>query len=207
MKGGSGSMAEAMVDILERWGIWGILVSLFMEGSAFPFIGTFFIVTVGFLMDLTWLEITWISVLGSLFYAVGSYIPYYIGYFLESSLMKRLSPATQDRLGQAQAAFSKYGIWSVAISSPLHLGNVVPFVAGMSRMDLRIYTLLTMLGIAPSTFLLLSIGLFYTGDTETVLNTIEEYQGIVLAVFIVVTVAYIAWKILKRRKQSKDLQG
>jgi membrane protein DedA with SNARE-associated domain len=200
-------MAEAMLDILEKWGIWGILASLFIEGSAFPFIGTFFIVTVGFLMDLTWFEIAWISMLGSLSYAVGSYIPYSIGYFLEGRLKKRLSSATQERLVQAQTAFSKHGIWSVAISSPLHLGNVVPFVAGMARMDLRIYTLLTLLGIAPTTFLLLSIGRLYPGDTETVIHMIDQYQGIVLVVFIAVTAIYMAWKIIsKRRKQSEDIE-
>jgi len=192
-------LAETLFDWLEDWGIWGVLASLFIEGSAFPFIGTFFIVTVGFVMDLTWLEIVWISAAGSLLYAVGSYIPYAIGYALGTSLMKRLSPARRQQLEQASAAFSRYGVWSVAIASPLHLGNAVPFVAGMSRMKLHLYTLLTMLGIAPSTFVLLSIGKFYPGERDKAMEAIEEYQAYVLAAFILLTAAWIGWKWHRRR--------
>ena len=197
-------MADTLFELLEEWGAWGVLASLFIEGSAFPFIGTFFIVTVGFVMELTWLEIAWISAAGSLLYAIGSYIPYFIGYALGSSLMNRLSPERRERLEQASAVFSKYGIWSVAIASPLHLGNVVPFVAGMSRMKLHLYTLLTMLGIAPSTFLLLSLGKFYPGDRDAAMDAITKYQAYVLAAFIVLTAAWIGWKWRRKRAAKRS---
>ncbi|REJ17100.1 MAG: hypothetical protein C6W59_07420 [Paenibacillaceae bacterium] len=198
-------MAETLLELLEEWGIWGVLASLFIEGSAFPFIGTFFIVTVGFVMELSWLQIAWISAVGSLLYAIGSYIPYFIGYALGSGLAKRLSEARRQQLEQASAAFSKYGIWSVAIASPLHLGNAVPFIAGMSRMKLHLYTLLTMLGIAPSTFLLLSIGKFYPGDRDAAMDAIVEYQSYILAAFMILTAAYIGWKIYRSRLARRNV--
>jgi membrane protein DedA with SNARE-associated domain len=198
-------VAETLLELLEEWGIWGVLASLFIEGSAFPFIGTFFIVTVGFVMELSWLQIAWISAVGSLLYAIGSYIPYFIGYALGSGLAKRLSEARRQQLEQASAAFSKYGIWSVAIASPLHLGNAVPFIAGMSRMKLHLYTLLTMLGIAPSTFLLLSIGKFYPGDRDAAMDAIVEYQSYILAAFMILTAAYIGWKIYRSRLARRNV--
>lgn len=198
-------MAEALFEWLEEWGAWGVLASLFIEGSAFPFIGTFFIVTVGFVMDLTWLEIAWISVAGSALYTIGSYIPYSIGYALGSGLLKRLSPERRRQLEQASAAFSKYGVWSVAIASPLHLGNAVPFIAGMSRMKLHLYTLFTMLGIAPSTFLLLIVGKFYPGDRDAAMDAIAEYQSYVLAAFIILTAAYIGWKMHRSRRARRNV--
>jgi membrane protein DedA with SNARE-associated domain len=198
-------VADILFEWLEAWGAWGVLASLFIEGSAFPFIGTFFIVTVGFVMDLTWLEIAWISAAGSLLYAVGSYIPYFLGYALGAGLMKRLSPARRRQLEKASAAFTKYGVWSVAIASPLHLGNVVPFVAGMSRMKLHLYTLLTMLGIAPSTFLLLSLGKFYPGDRDEAMDAIAEYQYYVLAAFVILTAAWIGWKARRSRAAGRNV--
>lgn len=197
-------MAEILFEWLEEWGIWGVLASLFIEGSAFPFIGTFFMVTVGFVMELTWLQIAWISLAGSALYAIGSYIPYAIGYALGAGLMKRLSPARRQQLEEASAAFSRYGIWSVAIASPLHLGNAVPFIAGMSRMKLHLYTLLTMLGIAPSTFVLLSLGKFYPGDRDEAMDVIVEYQSYVLAAFIVLTAAWIGWKWYRKRAAKRN---
>jgi membrane protein DedA with SNARE-associated domain len=188
-------MSEQLFELLEQWGVWGVLASLFIEGTAFPFVGTFFIVTVGFVMeDLTWLDIAWISLVGSFLYALGSYIPYYIGYAVGGTIVNRLKPKQRANYEKVTAAFSRYGIWSVAISSPLHLGNIVPFAAGVSRMKLGLYTALTMLGIAPSTFLLLSLGRLYPGDRDAAIAAIAKYQYWVLAGFVLITVAFIAWK-------------
>jgi membrane protein DedA with SNARE-associated domain len=198
-------MSEHLIELLEQMGIWGVLASLFIEGSAFPFIGTFFIVTVGFVMELKWLEIVWISLFGSFLYALGSYIPYYIGYAVGGTVVNRLSPKRRASYEKATAAFSRYGIWSVAISSPLHLGNVVPFVAGVSRMKLGLYTALTMLGIAPSTFLLLSLGRLYPGDRDAVLEAIVKYQQWVLAGFVLITAAFIGWKLERRRRSKRSI--
>ncbi|QTL52896.1 MULTISPECIES: DedA family protein [Priestia] len=197
-------MTETILRLVEDWGIWGVLLSLFIEGSAFPFIGTFFIVTVGFILDLSWFEIGGISILGSFLYAVGSYIPYFIGYKLGNSLENRLSPSKRAGLEKAKANFSKYGIWSIVISSPLHLGNVIPFLAGVSNMNLRLYTLLTMIGIAPTTFLFLSIGHFYNGDTETAIKTIKDYQSLLFTGFVIITVGYIGWRTRGHRQKKKD---
>lgn len=196
-------MTEFFIRLIEEWGIWGILFSLFIEGSALPFIGTFLIVTVGFLLSLSWFELVWISLLGSLLYVVGSYIPYFIGSKFGKTVEKRLSLTRREKLEVAKATFTKHGFWSVAILSPLHLGNVVPFLAGMSNMKLGTYTLLTMLGIAPSTFLFLSIGQFYDGDSATVISTISEYQSLLLLGIGILTTVYIIWKYYKYQQEKK----
>jgi membrane protein DedA with SNARE-associated domain len=196
-------MTEFLLSLIENWGVAGVLLSLFIEGSAFPFIGTFFIVTVGFIIDLTWFEIGWISLLGSFLYATGSYIPYFIGYKLGNSVENRLSNNKKESLTRAKASFSKYGIWSVAISSPLHLGNIVPFLAGMSNMKLSLYTLLTMLGIAPTTFIFLSIGQFYQGDVESIIKVINKYQLFLLIGLGVITILFIVWKSYSRHNHKK----
>ncbi|MET3408437.1 membrane protein DedA with SNARE-associated domain [Priestia aryabhattai] len=200
-------MTETIWSLVENRGIWGVLLSMFIEGSSFPFIGTFFIVTVGFILDLSWFEIGEISLLGSFLYAVGSYIPYFIGCKLGNSLENKLSPAKKAGLEKVKDNFSKYGIWSVAISAPLHLGNVVPFLAGMSNMNLRLYTLLTIIGIAPTTFLFLSIGHFYDGDTETIIETIADYQSLLLIGFVMITVGYVAGKCVVAVKKKKDAKS
>lgn len=196
-------MMESMLNLIEDWGIWGVLFSLFIEGSALPFIGSFIMVTVGFILDLTWFEMVWVSILGSFLYAIGSWIPYYIGYKFGKSIENRMSYNKREKLAQAKDAFSKHGIWSVAISSPLHLGNFVPLLAGMSHMNLRTYTLLTMIGIAPSTFLFLSIGRLYIGTINSVIHTITDYQLLLFILFCVITMLYLGSKIISHRKQKK----
>ncbi|PFA68415.1 hypothetical protein CN378_07445 [Bacillus sp. AFS015802] len=187
-------MSEWILNIAEQWGIWGVLFSLLIEGSAFPFVGTFFIVTMGFILDLTWMEIGIISLVGSLLYTAGSYIPYYICLKLGDKMEEKLKPGKLEKLKAAREKFNRYGIWSVAIGSPLHLGNVIPFLAGMAKMNVKVYSLLTMLGIAPSTFLLLSIGKLYDGKKEVILEVIEDYQVAVFIGFMMVTVLYMIFK-------------
>jgi membrane protein DedA with SNARE-associated domain len=199
-------MTDLLLSLINEWGIGGIYLSLFIEGSAFPFIGTFFIVTVGFMLDLTWVEMTVISIVGSFLYAIGSYIPYAMGYKLGNTVDKRLSLSQRERLEKVRTSMNKHGIWSIAILSPLHLGNVIPFLAGMSHMKLLPYTVLTMLGIAPSTFLFLSIGHFYEGDINTVIQTITDYQTILLVGLGVMTVGYISWKVIKQRNKKANVK-
>jgi membrane protein DedA with SNARE-associated domain len=196
-------MTESILSLIKEWGIWGVFISLFIEGSALPFIGSFIMVTVGFIIDLTWLEMVWISLAGSFLYAIGSWIPYFIGYKFGKSVEDRLSSAKRDKLTKAKKAFSKNGVWSVAISSPLHLGNFVPFLAGMSHMKLRTYTLLTVIGIAPSTFLFLSIGHFYPGDLSKVMNIVSDYQLLLFILFALITLFYMGIKLLNSRHQKK----
>jgi membrane protein DedA with SNARE-associated domain len=114
-----------------------------------------------------------------------------------------LSDAKREKLTKAKKVFSKNGVWNVAIWSPLHLGNFVPFLAGMSHMKLRTYTLLTMIGIAPSTFLFLSIGHFYPGDFSTVMNTVTDYQLLLFILFSLITLFYMGIKFLGYRQQKK----
>ncbi|WHZ00702.1 VTT domain-containing protein [Neobacillus sp. YX16] len=196
-------MTESILSLIKEWGISGVFISLFIEGSALPFIGSFIMVTVGFILDLTWFEMIWISIAGSFLYAIGSWIPYFIGYKFGKSVENRLSDAKRAKLTKAKKAFSKNGVWSVAISSPLHLGNFVPFLAGMSHMKLRTYTLLTMIGIAPSTFLFLSIGHFYPGDFRNVMNTVTDYQLLLFILFALITLFYMGIKFLGYRQQKK----
>ncbi len=200
-------MTETILLIIVDWGFWGVLLALFIEGSAVPFFGSFFMVTVGFILDFTWIELTFISLLGSLLYALGSYIPFFIGKKLGTTLELRLSLAKKEKLAKAKASISKHGVWSVAISSPLHLGNVVPFLAGMSNMNLRLYTILTMIGIAPSTFLFLSIGSFYHGDSQTIIKIIIDYQAILLYGFILITAIYLARKMITHHKEKITLKN
>ncbi len=199
-------MTDFLLLLIDKWGIGGIFFSLFIEGSAFPFVGTFFIVTVGFILNLSWIEITWISLVGSFLYALGSYIPYTIGYKLGNSVENKLSLAKRATFAKVKKSLNRYGVWSIAVLSPLHLGNVIPFLAGMSNMKVLPYTALTMLGIGPSTFLLLSIGRFYEGDAKQLINRISEYQTMLLVGLGVMTIGYFSWKVLNHRNQKRKME-
>lgn len=199
-------MTYDIFNFLKEWGIIGVLVSLFIEGSAFPFIGTFFVITMGFIMDLTWLEIFYVSIIGSLLYTFGSYIPYFIGYKLGISVKNRLEMNKRKNLEKTNSFFNKYGAWSVALTSPLPIGNAVPIIAGMSKMKIGFYTLFTMIGITPTTFLFLSLGRIYQGNPDIIIKKINDIQLSLLIGFMIISCLFI-WKVfLNHRKHSKMVE-
>jgi membrane protein DedA with SNARE-associated domain len=199
-------MTDLLLNLIEEWGIGGIFLALLIEGSAIPFIGTFYIVKVGFILKLTWFEILAISVIGSFLYAVGSYIPYAIGYKLGKSLEYKLSATQRGKIAKVKKSINRRGVWSIAILSPLHLGNVIPFLAGMSTIKLPLYTGLTMLGMAPSTFIFLSIGHIYEGDIKTIVNMITKYQTMFLYGIGVLLLLFLGWKNYKYRTHKKKVE-
>lgn len=194
-------MSHSIYAFIEEWGIWGIIFSMFIEGSSFPFIGTFFLITMGVVMELTWFEMIFTSIFGSFLYAVGSYIPYYFGYKVGKITENRLTSKRREKYQKTKEYFSRYGVWSVAISSPLPLGNFVPFMAGISRMNIGLYTLLTMIGIIPTTFLYLSIGHFYPGNIQELIQQIQHFQITILIGFILIFGLYI-WSKLRHKYQN-----
>ncbi|MDN4524983.1 DedA family protein [Fictibacillus fluitans] len=197
-------MLEWMTRLFEEWGVWGILLSQLLEGSSFPFVGSAFMVTAGVLMDFSWMDRVWIALSGSLFYTAGSLVPYLIGLKLGESAERKMSLDKRAKLDKITEYISKYGNWCVAVLSPLPVGNVVPFFAGMSRMNIWKYSLLTMTGTFPATLLFLGIGYFYSGEKGSAMDIILILQVILFMMFTVIALLIAVWKYIVNRRPNKQ---
>ncbi|WP_162595856.1 hypothetical protein [Bacillus sp. CGMCC 1.16541] len=63
-------------------------------------------------------------------------------------------------------------------------------------MKLLPYTFLTMIGIAPTTFFFLTVGQFYGGSKQDIIQIIEQSQWMVVMIIVIAAILYL-WK--KRR--------
>jgi membrane protein DedA with SNARE-associated domain len=95
-------------------------------------------------------------------YSMASLIPYFIGSKLGELFQKRPKKGLQ----KAKDLFIRYGVWSVAMSRPFGLGNYISYVAGMSKMRLTPYFLLTFIGIFPWSFVMIVLGNYFNGSYE-----------------------------------------
>nr|WP_269320344.1 VTT domain-containing protein [Bacillus sp. EB01] len=129
-----------------------------------------------------------------------------MGNKLGKSLEYKLSETQRGKIAKVKESISRRGVWSIAILSPLHLGNVIPFLAGMSNIKLPLYTGLTMLGMAPSTFIFLSIGHIYEGDIKTIVTMITKYQTMFLYGVGVILLMFFGWKIHKYLNHKKKVE-
>jgi len=87
----------------------------------------------------------------------------------------------KKKLRRAQHLFNRYGEWSIAAARPSGAGMFISFAAGMGRVKLWRYLLLTVAGTYPWYLLLLFLGRAYKGNAEKVFNLIQTYSGYIFA--------------------------
>ena len=150
--------------------------------------------------ELTLVGVVAAGVLGNL---VGSLIGYAIGYYGRLDLLERhrlfhVSPA---RLRQTEGWFERYGSATVFFSRMLPLVRTfVSVPAGVARMPLGRFSLLTTLGAIPWVLALALIGESVGDNWETWRHNLG-YLDYAIAAAIVVA---IVWWLVKRRRNASD---
>lgn len=151
---------QNLANIVAGIGIPGLLMAMAIEGASIPFPGILVILTLGYVLNITPAQIPVIAAEMSFVYCAASYIPYMIGFKLEGMIRKRY----EKEIGTAQKWFNKYGECSVALLRPFAAGNYISYIAGMSKVRLMKYTLLTFIGIYPWCLFTLMIGHMSNGN-------------------------------------------
>lgn len=193
-------MLEVVVDVIKDYGIWGLLASLAIEASSLPFPGGLVTLVFGYILQLTFIEIILYGLLASAVYTVFSIIPYSIGYKFEDKLKEKTS---RRKIEKAERWFKKCGIWSIAFSRPLGIGNYISYVSGVFKVNIWTFLSLTLLGILPWTVGILWLG--SVGNLKSVKSFMEEFQLYAILVMVVAIVGFIFYR-LRKKKKGKSVQ-
>ncbi|WP_349410037.1 DedA family protein [Pseudalkalibacillus sp. SCS-8] len=177
-------MFEFVINLIKEFGLWGLLVSVALEASSVPFPGGLVTLTFGYFLNPGIGELIWYAILASVVYTVFSYIPYGIGNKLEDKLKEKTKTR---KIEKAQRWFKKCGSWSIALTRPIGLGNYISYIAGVSRVNMWKFGVLTFIGIFPWTMTMLWLG--STGNLKSIKGFLDEVQlygfaAVVLALLI-----------------------
>lgn len=77
---------------------------------------------------------------------LGSGFNWLLGRYLLHYQDRRWFPFRRDSLGQAQRWFQKYGVWSLLLAWAPIGGDALTFIAGMMRVNIFLFVLLTGIG-------------------------------------------------------------
>lgn len=77
---------------------------------------------------------------------LGAAVNWGLGRYLLHFQGRRWFPFQADGLGRAQAWFQRYGLWSLLFAWAPLVGDALTFVAGVMRVDFRLFLLLTAVG-------------------------------------------------------------
>lgn len=182
---------------------------MFLEGSSLPFPGIAIVLSYGYLLSPGYVNAIFISMGMSIFYTLASLIPYFLGLKLEKKLPKRL----QKGLKKGTVFFNRYGIWSIAFSRPFGIGNYISYVAGVSKVHIMKYFLLTFLGIYPWSYIMILLGDYFNGNYEALKDYFSTYSmygyGIVIIAILAGFLIYMKMKkgkgkLLKIKKEDNE---
>ncbi|WP_221563381.1 DedA family protein [Alkalihalobacillus sp. TS-13] len=194
-------MFDFIVQLIKDFGVWGLLASLALEASSIPFPGGLVTLTFGYFLNLSLVEVFSYSILASGVYTVFSFIPYGIGYKLEDKLKEKTNAYKIER---AQRWFKKCGVWSIAFTRPIGLGNYISYVAGVSKVNRWKFAILTLIGILPWTVTMLWLG--STGNLKSVTGFLDEFQMYVFIALGLVIIIFFGYRYYKRKSCStKDI--
>jgi membrane protein DedA with SNARE-associated domain len=194
-------VVEVATEFISSAGVSAVFVLMALESACIPIPSEAIMLFAGFAVskgELTLIGIVTAGVLGNL---VGSLVGYAIGYFGRVDLLERhrlfhVSPA---RMGQIEGWFERYGSATVFFSRMLPLVRTfVSVPAGVARMPLARFSLLTVLGSIPWVLALALLGESVGDNWESWRHNLA-YLDYVIAAAIVLGVG---WWLLRRRSSD-----
>jgi membrane protein DedA with SNARE-associated domain len=197
-------MLEFIINIIKEMGMWGLFAGNAIEASSLPFPGVLVTLTYGYLLDPSWGKLITLAVLSSVIYTVFSYIPYVIGFKIKHTIKDKANAKNTRKVEKAQKWFRKYGVWSIALSRPLGIGNYISYASGISKVNKFKFGVLTFIGIFPVTFIMLIVG--KNGHLESVQALMSNVQNYIFIGGAVLLILYIGYKFLysTRKKKKED---
>lgn len=197
-------MLEFIINVIKEIGMWGLFAGNAIEASSLPFPGVLVTLTYGYLLDPSWGKLIGLALISSVIYTVFSYIPYGIGFKIKHTIKEKTNSKNTRKVEKAQKWFRKYGIWSIALSRPLGIGNYISYASGISKVKKIKFGMLTFIGIFPVTFIMLIVG--KNGNLKSVQALMSNVQNYIFIGGAAVLIIYIAYKFFYTagKKKNKD---
>jgi membrane protein DedA with SNARE-associated domain len=195
-------IVEVATDFISNVGLPAIFALMALESACVPVPSEAIMLFAGFAAskgELTLVGIVAAGVLGNL---IGSWIGYAIGYFGRTDLLERFHVlhVSPERMAQVEGWFARNGDATVFFSRMLPIVRTfVSLPAGVAKMPLARFSLLTVLGSIPWVLALALIGEAVGANWETWRHNLS-YLDYVVAAAIVGGAAW--WLIRKRREDS-----
>jgi len=207
-------MEQFIIEIMNSWGYLGIAFLIAIE-NVFPPIPSEVILTFGgFSTTITDMSIYGVIISATIGSVIGALILYLIGYFLNE---ERLNYIVNSKLGKilrikssdiekAKKWFDLKGKYTVFFCRFVPIvRSLISIPAGMAKMKLPLFLILTTIGSLIWNIVLVLLGSFAGGSWEKIADYVSKYSKITLIVLILLfLVGTIIFYINKAKKTSKS---
>ncbi len=202
-------LVNLVTEIIGSYGVWAVFVLMVLESAGILVPSEAIMLFGGFLAGQGRTTLFAVVAAGVVGNVVGSWIAYWVGLKKgrDWALKWHWLHITPARLDKADAWFVRYGSWAVLIARMLPIiRTFISFPAGVARMPLGRFTILTFIGCIPWVTALAWLGVL-VGDNWTSVQQNLHYFDYAVAAAIVIGIVFLVVRSRKRRSVAGGTGG
>lgn len=192
-------LGHHIINLIESTGYLGIFVLMTAESALIPIPSEITMPFAGFLASSGKLSLPAIIATGTIANLAGSYIAYYIGYFLEETVLLnfikkygKFMLITSDDYKRASNWFAKYGNKVIFVSRLLPaVRTVISLPAGVFEMDLKKFTAYTVAGCLIWSTFLAYIGYILGENWRNLEGYFRKFEIVIAALLLAAILLYL----------------
>lgn len=187
------TVADWAIDVIDAIGLWGIFLLMAPESACIPIPSEPTMLFAGFSVHNGEYSLMAAVLVATFANLVGSWVAYAVGYYGRHSVMtnNRLFHINDEQLERAHGWFEHYGAAAVFFSRMLPIVRTfISLPAGIARMNIWTFSVLTFLGALPWNLGLVLLGRKAADNWEDWRNRLH-YVDYAVAALIVVGAAYL----------------
>ena len=189
-------LAQELVDLIFDWGYLGIFLLMAVESSFIPFPSEIILIPAGYLASQGEMSIGMVmsaALGGSL---VGAFINYYLALILGRKMLKKYGKyffISENSLEKMDNYFEKHGAISTFIGRLIPgIRQLISIPAGLSRMNLVVFSTYTALGAGIWALILTMIG-YFIGENQELIDTYLKQITMLVLVALVLLGSWYAY--------------
>jgi len=202
------------MDIVMAFMEYGLLMSFFLvvlEYCCFPIPSELVLPFIGYMVSKNGYSLLGVILMSIIMGFLGCFICYLIGYYGGSKIYNKLYnkfPSWRKSLDATHKFFYKYGGVSVMIGRVLPLFRTyISFFGGIFKQSLFKYSFYSFMGISIWNTVLILLGYYFSSNYSVVENYYSNYKFFVICLLSVLLVTFFAYKVYKKRKKTKTING
>ena len=187
-------IAQTIVDLIFDWGYLGIFLLMTIESSFIPFPSEIILIPAGYLASQGEMNLGMImsaALGGSMF---GAFINYFLAYFLGRKILMHYGKyffISQESMTKMDNYFAKHGAISTFIGRLIPgIRQLISIPAGLSRMNLAVFSTYTALGAGIWAMILIALGYFIGENQEMIDTYLKQITIVVLGLLVLLFLGY-----------------
>ena len=202
-------MAQQLLDLLATYGMVVLLPVLFASAVGVPLPGSLLLVAAGAIAGGGQIPLPLLILGATIATLLGNGLGYWLGFRGGRSALNRWGERFHldaDRITQARASFTRYGLLSVLFSRfPLSpISAIVNILAGTVHYPLRPFILVNIVGVTVWSSVYAGLGYFFGANWQAVADNVSTATEILTIVAIVVIAIIVGLRLFRQHPTQDD---